>query len=397
MNTRPLVFSCLLTVSALTFATLGSAQSTGDEATTNMARARFKEGVKYFDKGQFELARAAFLQAYALKKHPAILLNLGWSCLKSGHTLEAYRYFKEFLSESGVEVTDKQRADANDGLRQTRAALGQIDVVTSAGATVTVDGENVGVTPLSEPVAVDEGSHVVSVRWPDGAVETQSLSTTVGVHATARFTKPAPPLAPPRVPPPPTVTTPAVPPPAPPPPPPVATEPPQPPPAPPESLPNGPQESAAPQETRWTTAPVYIGVGVALASAGVAIGALVSKNSAQNNANTELSDVRGYKIPPYAPGGYPGGSATSCNLPNGIGPQDQTKLAQACTIYNGDINQVNQDATLGNIAIVVGVTAVVGTIAYGIVELAHNSSVSRLLLTPTIGRSEGGLSILGAF
>ena len=29
--------------------------------------------MKYFDKGQFELARAAFLQAYALKKHPAIL------------------------------------------------------------------------------------------------------------------------------------------------------------------------------------------------------------------------------------------------------------------------------------------------------------------------------------
>jgi hypothetical protein len=395
MNTRPLVFSCLLAVSSLTFATLGSAQSTGDEATTNMARARFKEGVKYFDKGQFELARAAFLQAYALKKHPAILLNLGWSCLKSGHTLEANRYFKEFLSETGAEVTDKQRADANDGLRQTRTALGQIDVVASAGATVTVDGENVGVTPLSEPVAVDVGSHTVSVRWPDGAVETQSLSTTVGVHASAHFTKPAPPVAPP----PPAATAQAVPPPAPPAPPPapVATEPPQPPPSSPESLPNGPQESAAPQGNRWTTAPVYIGVGVALASAGVAIGALVSKQSAQDNANTELSDVRGYKIPPYAPGGYPGGSATSCTLPNGIGPQDQTKLAHACNIYNGDISQVDQDATLGNVAIVVGVAAVVGTIAYGIVELAHNSSVSRLVLTPTIGRSEGGLSILGAF
>ena len=61
------------------------AQGATDDATTAMARARFKEGVEYFDKGQFDLARAAFLQAYALKKHPAVLLNLAWSCLKSGH------------------------------------------------------------------------------------------------------------------------------------------------------------------------------------------------------------------------------------------------------------------------------------------------------------------------
>jgi len=39
-----------------------------EDATTVVARARFKEGVEFYDKGDFERARASFLQAYALKK-----------------------------------------------------------------------------------------------------------------------------------------------------------------------------------------------------------------------------------------------------------------------------------------------------------------------------------------
>src|SRR5689334_18819163 len=36
-----------------------------DDATTGMARERFKEGVQYFDQKQYDKSRAAFLQAYA--------------------------------------------------------------------------------------------------------------------------------------------------------------------------------------------------------------------------------------------------------------------------------------------------------------------------------------------
>src|SRR6185436_14035989 len=71
-----------------------------DDAVTVQARARFKEGVDFYDKGQFENARLAFLQAYALKKHPAVLLNLAQSSAKSGHALEASKYFQQFLKES---------------------------------------------------------------------------------------------------------------------------------------------------------------------------------------------------------------------------------------------------------------------------------------------------------
>ncbi len=65
-----------------------------------MARERFKEGVAFFDKKEYDKARVAFLQAYALKKHPAVLLNLAQSELRSSHEAEAAKHFVAYLRES---------------------------------------------------------------------------------------------------------------------------------------------------------------------------------------------------------------------------------------------------------------------------------------------------------
>ena len=73
MRTRPVALALLLAFAPAAAAMPARAQTAADDPTTEMARARFKEGVGFYDKGQFEQARASFLQAYALKKHPAVL------------------------------------------------------------------------------------------------------------------------------------------------------------------------------------------------------------------------------------------------------------------------------------------------------------------------------------
>src|SRR3954462_6577807 len=50
-----------------------AAQSDGE---TEIARQRFLEGVRHYDQHDYDKARLAFLQAYLLKPHPAVLLNL---------------------------------------------------------------------------------------------------------------------------------------------------------------------------------------------------------------------------------------------------------------------------------------------------------------------------------
>lgn len=99
-----------------------------DDPITLLARTMFKEGVESYDKGEYEQARFAFLQVYALKKHPSVLLNLAWSCLNSGRRQDAEGYFKQFLSEA-KDITDKQRAEANDGLRWAQPSTSPVSPV----------------------------------------------------------------------------------------------------------------------------------------------------------------------------------------------------------------------------------------------------------------------------
>src|SRR5262249_4659779 len=107
MKTRRIAAVVLLALVPQTVTVTAFAQP-ADDPVTIQARARFKEGVDFYDKGQYENARLAFLQAYALKKHPAVLLNLAQSSAKAGHALEASKYFQQFLRESTTATPDQK-------------------------------------------------------------------------------------------------------------------------------------------------------------------------------------------------------------------------------------------------------------------------------------------------
>src|SRR6186713_1258846 len=112
-----------------------------DDVTLSMARERFKEGVSYFDKKDFAKARVAFLQAYALKKHPAVLLNLAQSELRSGHEADAAKHFAQYIREH-KDATEAERQGAETGLTAAKALVGELTLdVDAAGAEVYVDGD----------------------------------------------------------------------------------------------------------------------------------------------------------------------------------------------------------------------------------------------------------------
>jgi tetratricopeptide (TPR) repeat protein len=112
-----------------------------DDVTLTMARERFKEGVAYFDKKDFAKARVAFLQAYALKKHPAVLLNLAQSELRSGHEADAAKHFAQYLREH-KDATDAERQGAETGLTAAKALVAEVTLSVDAnGSEVYVDGD----------------------------------------------------------------------------------------------------------------------------------------------------------------------------------------------------------------------------------------------------------------
>jgi len=135
-----------------------------DDVTLSMARERFKEGVAYFDKKDFAKARVAFLQAYALKKHPAVLLNLAQSELRSSHEADAAKHFSQYLREH-KEATDAERQSAETGLSAAKALVGEADLdVDTIGAEIYVDGDLEGSTPLAGPIFLMPGTHEIQAR-----------------------------------------------------------------------------------------------------------------------------------------------------------------------------------------------------------------------------------------
>ena len=154
-----------------------------DDAMIQMARERFQEGVKYYDEKQYEKARAAFLQAYALKRHPAVLLNLAQSELRSGHEADAAKHFVTYLREH-KEATALERQEAEKGLAAAKAKVGEITLnVDTDGAEIYVDGQPEGRSPLAGPIYLEPGQHAIEARR-EGKVGTANVTAKAGAGAT---------------------------------------------------------------------------------------------------------------------------------------------------------------------------------------------------------------------
>lgn len=341
-------------------------QKPADDAATVQARARFNEGVEAFDKGKYEEARLAFLQAYTLRKHPAVLLNLAQSTAKSNRPLEAAGYFKQYLKEATT-ATPQQKSDAQKGLEEVRQKIGTINVVAPPGVDVTMDGQSVGTTPLPDVLDVEPGQHTLKTKD-----QTVTVTAVVGQKTEARlFPSDKPATTPP--PPAPSTTEP--------------TPPPNEPAKPPIEPPAEPKKSwASGPDPMW---PVYAGLGVGAAGGISAIIFAIFKSSAQSKSDDVAADIRNKATKQY---GQPAQGA--CNNPK-LSPN----FDKACATLRDNNSKVDTDATIANISLVVMGVGLVAAGAYYLAGPRGDSAPEKKTgfiqtpkLTPWAGYQSGGLS-----
>jgi hypothetical protein len=382
MRTRRIAAAVLVTFLSSSVPLAGTAYAQDDPVTVQ-ARARFKEGVDFYDKGQYENARLAFLQAYALKKHPAVLLNLAQSTAKANHPLEAAKYFQQFLKESTT-VTPQQKQDAENGLAEVRQKLGRIEVIAPAGTEITLDEKDkIGTTPLAEPIDVDPGSH--SLRSPN---ETVRVTAIAGQKVQARFGGGGAVSVPPPV------VAPVSPTPAP------TSEPP----APTNATPPANVEGDKPKRTNLLSppenmTPVYIGlVAGGLGLAGAIVFAAF-KSDAQTKADSVASEIR------RAAGPNAAGICASTN------PADQQRFGEACTTLKQNNDKVDTNAAIANVSLVVmgvGLATAAGWYLFGpkrddkpaqgeAPAGARAIAPKSPVLTPYAGYGNGGMIVTGEF
>lgn len=159
------IASCLVW-SWLLLSSTASAQTDGE---TEVARQRFREGVAHYDRQDYEKARLAFLQAYLLRPHPAVLLNLAQSELRAGRHAEAAENFSKYIRENpSAPAMDHARS----GFEEARQRVTELNVqVNASGASVSVDGADVGRSPLPRAVYLMPGRHSVVARKGTASAE----------------------------------------------------------------------------------------------------------------------------------------------------------------------------------------------------------------------------------
>jgi hypothetical protein len=124
----------------------------------------FKEGIAAFDRRDFEAARVAFLQTFALKPTaPVVRRNLGLAEIYSGHYLEGARRLGRVIHTTD-EGTSVDRARMVESLKKAEAHLERVTVeVNVEGAQIRIDDVDLGMSPLPFAWYLEPGSYDVRV------------------------------------------------------------------------------------------------------------------------------------------------------------------------------------------------------------------------------------------
>jgi tetratricopeptide (TPR) repeat protein len=144
-----------------------AAETPEPEEAPNMRRARehFEEGLRLAEREFWGPAAAEF--EVSLRLHPTApaLLNQAICYQELFRYTQALSAFERYLSDYGEGLSEARRARVQERIREIRSMLGQVEVfVTVGGATVIVDGERVGTSPLPSPLMLPSGQHRIEAQ-----------------------------------------------------------------------------------------------------------------------------------------------------------------------------------------------------------------------------------------
>ncbi|WP_437959998.1 PEGA domain-containing protein [Sorangium sp. So ce119] len=134
------------------------------ETLSGEAKAEYEAARILFNDGDHRNAIIKFERAYELSRDPRLLWNIALCQKNLKRYTRLLATIEQLLRDAGPQLTEQDRKDAAELIEATKAYVSRLDLQASeAGATVLVDGEEVGQTPLGEPVLLDIGTRRIRV------------------------------------------------------------------------------------------------------------------------------------------------------------------------------------------------------------------------------------------
>jgi hypothetical protein len=380
-------FSVALTV----LATFGSGPMATDvraqgDATVEIARQRFREGVEHYDQREYEKARLAFLQAYALKPHPSVLLNLAQSELRAGFPADAANHFAAYLRENpGATEAEKQEVEL--GFAAAKSKSGAVEIAVDVeGADILVNNEKKGRSPMEEPVYVMPGRHTIVAQSGSDRAQT-SISVAAGdtVGATLRLRPPSGAAAVPAG----GDTEPAARP---------ARE---------EPWDDGGDVAVSTSGRRpflqWFGNQPIAWVGAGLAGVGLGTGVTFALLSNSSYANAEETRAR-ILVERDRDGFSDGPCDLSLGTRRDLGATRVAQYDQACAVYNDDVSAGDRQKVVSTVGFIAGGVFAAGTVLFYFVDPKAEAQARApapggftARVVPVLGPGAQGISVFGAF
>lgn len=144
----------------------GAATATplSEEQRRTEAKERFLRGLELANQESWDAALVEFMASRELFPTRAALSNIPLSLRHLNRYAEATEAYRELIQTFGSNMTPEERKKVDEALAELRSLTGEIDVESDpSGATVVIDGQQRGTTPLPAPLLVNAGTHSVRV------------------------------------------------------------------------------------------------------------------------------------------------------------------------------------------------------------------------------------------
>lgn len=157
-------------------------EARAESGPREQARVAFERGVALVDSERWEEALVAFDESLRFYPTQTALFNRALCLGALARPADAIRALEEHRRQYGSTVDAERRAQVDEELARLRARVGYIgiEVFGAEGAAVQLDGDDVGRSPIREPLLVNPGVHVASATAPDLGTVTERVSVTPG-------------------------------------------------------------------------------------------------------------------------------------------------------------------------------------------------------------------------
>jgi len=200
MRARPRITALALVLSLASVASLApraraDERPTLRESLTGEAKSAYEAARLLFDDGEFAGAETKYKVALEGSHDPRLYWNVAACEKQLRHYARAAALIDRFVKEAVSLVDPETMTQAESTLNALHQFVSSLQLrVQPLGSRVTIDGEDVGKSPLSRPIQLDLGKHTIRVEHEGYLPQEKTIEATGGGEQSLALTLPLAPI-----------------------------------------------------------------------------------------------------------------------------------------------------------------------------------------------------------